>query len=117
MAFTVSTKMLATRLSDREAIYAALRPAVPAARLLKASYIVAEGNKMRRAKERGDEDEVRRLAIKRRQAMPEDAFINATELEERSEKMWFKRMAVIAVSYCWKVRLRAGPRLSRCSAN
>ena len=103
---------------DPEPLYDALRPLEPGGQapmaLLKATWIVAQGKKLRAAKKRRDADAVRALAIKPRQQMEADvpdAYMTLDEVKKHSKKIdsYNRRLAAGGVSYCWETREHPDP--------
>lgn len=103
------------RAATPAAFYAALRPLEPDGqppfKLLSSKWVLKRAKQLREAKERGDTAAVRELAIKRRQELPEEAFLTADEVEMLSEEIpdWCGRIAAAAVSYCWETREHPDP--------
>ena len=99
------------RRCDAKTIYSTLRadPDDAPARLLKWSWLKSQADLARQRQQAGRD--VRDVALKRRQELPEEAFISAAEVEANAPAGWRKerRIAVFAVSYCWKSRLHPDP--------
>ena len=112
------------RLSQPKYLYDALRPPTSSAssmvgmtaatgkmanelapvRLLRSSWVLKMAEQLQRAKARGNIKEVRQLALRRRQEMPNEAYLSAEECERLHPHGWAGqlRVAILAVSHCWR---------------
>jgi len=106
-----------TRLTEPGSIYDFLAAPHPESgllpvRLLRASWLLKRADEMESVKD--DPAKRRLLALPRRQDLPEEAFIAADEvraLQPRSpnDDLAARRVAVVAVSYCWFTREHPDP--------
>ena len=114
------------RLTSSRAIYEALRVPPPRGsrltpvRLLRASWIIAQAREVRKAKKMGSgpfaRKELQRLILKRRQEMPEEAFMSETDVERLHPPggAAAHRVAVFAASYAWRTEQHPDPEV-RCA--
>ena len=121
---SASMPVPADRLSNARYLYDALRTPPTASgrlvpvRLLRSSWVLQLAESLARAKRRGGMREVRQLALKRRQEMPNEAYLSAEECERLHPFGWagHLRVAILAVSHAWRTPEQyADPLLARSS--
>ena len=106
------------RLTSSRSIYEALgsytEDGLRPTRMVRGSWLLKRAMALRQAKaQHGPNSKaVRRLALPRRQDMPEEAFIGPGELKMHEPpgyigKQW--RVAVFACSYCWRTKAHPDP--------